>query len=132
MNAFRRSMHAWIALLGIIFSQLAMAAHACPALGPVEAHVHAAASGDAAAAPCPDMDSHPADGAAVLCAEHCDPDEQTAGSPQVPDFQPGLFLVHILAPLSVAGAADTCFIHSSLRARSTSPPPLWRTGRLRI
>jgi hypothetical protein len=132
MKAFRRSIYAWIALVGVIFSQLAVAAYACPVLNPLDELAHAMAASAAPATPCAEMDMHQVPGDAALCAEHCDQDKQSVGSPQVPDFQPGLFLVHVLAPMSVSDSAGASFIQASLLARSTSPPPLWRTGRLRI
>lgn len=132
MKVHRRSICAWIALVGFIFSQLAVAAYACPVLNPLDELAHEMTASAAPATPCAEMDMHQVPGDAALCAEHCDQGKQSVGSPQVPDFQPGLFLVHFLTPLSLADVSDASFIQSSLVARSTSPPPLWRTGRLRI
>jgi len=54
MRAFRRSVFAWIALLGILFTQFAVAAYACPSLPHTTSEQTQAAS-DSHGLPCPEM-----------------------------------------------------------------------------
>lgn len=132
MKIYRRSLFAWIALLGIIFSQLAVAAYACPVLNPASASAQMESQRDMAGMPCAEMDRGNDAGQTALCVQHCDQGSQTVGSAQAADFQPALVLLLIVPPLSLSEPAGETHMQASLLARTTSPPPLWRSGRLRI
>jgi len=132
MKAFRRSLFAWIALLGIVFSQLVVSAYACPVQNLSNAPGQMEAMGDMAGMPCAEMDMTVGVEQPALCAQHCDPGQQAAGSVSAPDFHPALFLFLIVPPLRLAEAPSETYVQAPLLARTTSPPPLWRSGRLRI
>jgi hypothetical protein len=132
MTAFRRPLVAWVAMLGIVFSQLAVAAYACPFLslagGPQRMEVMTHGGG----MPCAETGEVADHGQAALCVQHCQPDGQAVGSVSPPDFQPALLLPLVVPMLSLAEDRGASYVQASLLARITSPPPLWRTGRLRI
>ncbi len=141
MTFYRRSLFAWIALLGIIFSQLAVAAYACPVPSPANASVPAVpepSHHEMAGMSCDDMDMAMGGdlstdaGPSALCVQHCDQGKQTVSSIQAPDFQPALFLLMIVPSLDLAQPTGDTTVQASLLTRTTSPPPLWRSGRLRI
>ncbi len=128
MKIFRRSLFAWIALLGIVFSQLAVSAYACPVLSPAGAPAQVESQNDMAGMPCALADTEQP----TLCAQHCDQGNQNIGSTPSVAFQPALFLLLIIPMLTLAEAPGETYVQAPLLARTTSPPPLWRTGRLRI
>lgn len=138
MNIYRRSLFAWIAMLGIIFSQLAVSVYACPVLNPANASAQMHLAHEMSGIQCDDMDMTMAldmesdAGPSALCVQHCDQGNQTVGSALSPDFQPALFLVLIVPPLHLAEIAGETYVQASLLARITSPPPLWHRSRLRI
>lgn len=132
MKVIRHSLFAWIALLGIVFSQLAVAAYACPLLSPANNLEQVDAPTSMAGMPCAERDMQEDVDQAAMCAEHCAQDEHNVGATQPPGFHPALFLVHTVTPPGHEEAAHGSFVHAALLACSTSPPPLWRTGRLRI
>lgn len=120
---------AWWMLLGVFLAQVAVAAYACPQMGmaPIEFATDAAMAED-----CSGSGSKLPAGPSALCLEHC-----TSGQ-QLLDSQPTLDPLHF-APLTLtwvaaiagelpAGAAPA----ASHLARSTSPPPLVLSQRLRI
>ena len=127
MKVFRRSLYAWVALLGIVFSQLAVSAYACPGLNPLNPSKNAAkvmAESEMAGMPCAGMGMADADlEQPALCHQHCDQGNQSVASAQPLDFNPAL---------AQTAAASEPFLQAPPLARSTYPPPLWRTGRLRI
>jgi hypothetical protein len=134
MRAFRRSVFAWIALLGILFTQFAVAAYACPSL-PHTTSEPAQATGDSSGAPCPEMAAHAHagfDAQPDLCNQHCAQDGQASESRLVAAVhQP-------FVPAFVLREAHPCVLAGIRHAqqpellRATAPPPLWRTARLRI
>lgn len=128
MKAFRRSLFAWITLWGIVFSQLAVSAYACPLLNPSNATEKVETKGDMAGMPCAEMDMEQP----TLCVQHCDQGNQAVGSVPAPDFQPALVFLLVVPTLSLAEAPGETYVQASLLARATSPPPLWRSARLRI
>ena len=132
MKVFRRSLFAWIALLGIVFSQLAVSAYACPLQNPASAPAQMESKGDMAGMPCAEMGMAVNVEQPALCAQHCDQGNQAVGSVPAPDFQPALVLLLIVPTLSLVEAPGETHVQAPLLARSTSPPPLWRSGRLRI
>jgi hypothetical protein len=136
MKLFRRPLYAWLALLGFVFSQLAVSAYACPfwsELNPSGGSSPMVADGDMAGMHCAEMGMASTDTpVSALCVQHCDQGNQTVGSPQPLDFQPTLFILPFVPPLSQLEVASELFLQAPLLARAASPPPLWRTGRLRI
>lgn len=132
MKVFRRSLFAWIALLGIVFSQLAVSSYACPVQNPSNTPGAMETTGDMAGMPCAEMDMAVNVEQPALCAQHCDQGKQAVGSVPAPDFQPALFLPLIVPTLRLAEAPSETYVQAPLLARTTSPPPLWRSGRLRI
>lgn len=132
MRVFRRSLFSWIALLGIVFSQLAVSAYACPLLNVSKATEQMAAKDDMAGMPCAEMDMAGNSEQPALCAQHCDQGKQAVGSVPVPDFQPALVLFLIVPTLNLSETPSETYVQAPLLARTTSPPPLWRSARLRI
>jgi len=136
MTFYRRSLFAWIALLGIIFSQLAVSVYACPVLIAGKASVQEPSHHEMAGMSCDemgmDMDMSSDTGPSALCVQHCDQGNQSVNSVQPIDFQPALFLLLIVPSLALLQPTGETFVQASLLARTTSPPPLWRSGRLRI
>ena len=136
MKVFRRPLYAWLALLGIVFSQLAVSAYACPFWGdPSPQHESSVVmdEGDMAGMHCAEMGNTDAGTTpTALCVQHCDQGNQTVGSAHTLDFHPTLVLLPFVAPMSQFQAASESFDLAPLLVSSSSPPPLWRTGRLRI
>jgi hypothetical protein len=132
MKTFRRSLFAWIALLGIVFSQLAVSAYACPLLNVANAPEQMEAKGDMAGMPCAEMDMAGDVEQSALCVQHCDQGNQAVGSVPAPDFQPALVFLLLVPTLSLTEAPSETYVQAPLLARTTSPPPLWRSARLRI
>ena len=136
MKIFRRPLYAWVALLGLVFSQLAVSAYACPfwsELSLSDASPSMVADGDMAGMHCAEMGMASNDTpVSALCVQHCDQGNQTVGSPQPLDFHPTLFILPFVPSLSQLEVASEPFLQAPLLARATFPPPLWRTGRLRI
>ena len=134
MKVFRRSLFAWIALLGIFFSQLAVSAYVCPVENLSNAPGQMKMKGDMAATPCAEMVMAVNVDQPALCAQHCDQGNQAVGFVSAPDFQPTLFLfLFLIVPtLRLAEAPSATYVQALLLARTTSPPPLSRSSRLRI
>lgn len=132
MKVFRRSLFAWIALLGIFFSQLAVSAYVCPVENLSNAPGQMEMKGDMAAMPCAEMVMAVNLDQPALCAQHCDQGDQAVGFISAPDFQPALFLFLIVPTLKLAEAPSATYVQALLLARTTSPPPLSRSSRLRI
>jgi hypothetical protein len=136
MKVFRRSLFAWLALLGILFSQLALATYVCPLLNPSLAMQQMDEMGgmaDMSDVPCAQMDMAVNVDEPAVCASHCDQGSQVVSSTAVLDFQPALvFLLTVPAVRSSEAAPRQTHVQPSLLTRITSPPPLWRSARLRI
>ena len=131
MRFRHRSFVAWIALLGILFSQLALSAYACPQLLPANQPAQMASHGDMpdmAGMPCADMD--PAQ--PLMCAQYGQQGDQTVGSNLAFDFHPVLGLLLVAPTVSQAGTEPESALQAPLLARATSPPPLSSSRRLRI
>lgn len=136
MRAFRRSVFAWIALLGIVFTQLAVAGYACPSSVPATSELALAVDGISGGPPCPEMATRTwAEFDAQqpgLCNQHCATDGQTAETRSVAAVHPTFVLAFVLpAPDSFELAGDEHAQQPEL-LRPTAPPPLWRSRRLRI
>jgi hypothetical protein len=129
MDRSSRRAVAVLAMLGLLFFQFALAAHACslarqptspvvPAAGQTVSHDHCAGALD--------------DGSAALCVAHCGLGDEASGSTASLDAPtPALSGFIVVAP---AGERASAFVLATLRpaARSTSPPPLLLSQRLRI
>jgi hypothetical protein len=133
MKAFRRSLISWIALLGFVYAQLAVSSYACPLLNLPHEPIGVAAMADMAAGmPCAEMDMKKDADQTALCAQYRDRDKRTVGSSETPDLQPALVLFLTVPTRSHSEPAGETCLRAHVLARTTSPPPLWRTGRLRI
>ena len=132
MKLFRRSLVIWIALLGIVYSQLALSAYACPVLNASGAPTQIESHHDMGGMPCAGMETEDDLGLAALCVQHCDQGNQTLSSDRPVQFQPALVFLLNTLPTQASEPDGQAFALSSLMARAASPPPLWRTGRLRI
>jgi hypothetical protein len=121
-----------ISVAAVLFTQLAVAAYACPAVeGP--AAVIAAASADAMRAAMPGCEMN--DGAVTpnLCLQHCqagDQSVQTLPQVAVPAFAAVSLVVVFEPALSDSGHGNAPM--SASPAHAASPPPLIRFGVLRI
>ena len=132
MGVFRKSLFAWIALLGIVFTQLALSAYACPLLAAPGGQQTAEMSADMAGMPCAEMGTKKEAGPSALCVQHCDQGHQSVSSIQVPDFQPALVLFLVLPSLASFEPAYAVDLRTEPLVRTASTPPYLRTGRLRI
>ncbi len=132
MKAFRQSLFAWIALLGIVFSQLAVSAYACPMLASAGQAQRMDMASDMAGMPCASMGAEKKSDPSPLCVQHCDQGHQSVSSLQTPDFHPALVLFLVVPPVGDLDHAGADFLQAQLPAIDSSPPPLLRTGRLRI
>ena len=132
MKIFRKSLFAWIALLGIVFSQLALSAYACPLLATPGGQQTAEISADMAGMPCAEIGVKKEAGPSALCVQHCDQGHQSVSWVQVPDFQPTLVLFLVLPSLDPVESTYTVDFRTEPLFRTASTPPFLRTGRLRI
>ena len=132
MKVFGRPLYAWIALLGIVFSQLALSAYACPLLLAPLGQPITKVSVDTASVPCADMGMQKDAGEPALCVQHCDQGHQSVSTTQLPDFQPALVLFLVLPSLASIAPAYTVDLRTEPSVRTASTPPFLRTGRLRI
>lgn len=99
-----RTLTALLALISLLFMQLAVAAHACQVAQPVvmQAALHVAAADMPG---CAMMDSGKSDGqAASLCHEHCAPAGQSLDRTPAPDVTP---FFPLLLPQCVERIADS-------------------------
>lgn len=132
MRVFRKSLYAWIALLGIVFSQLALSAYACPLQAVPGEQQAAEMSADMAGMPCAEMGMKKEVGPSALCVQHCDQGNQSVSTVQAPDFQPALVLFLVLPSLASVESAYSVDSRIEPLVRTASTPPFLRTGRLRI
>jgi hypothetical protein len=132
MKVFRKSLYAWIALLGIVFSQLALSAYACPLLAAPGGQQTVEMSADMVGMPCAEMGMMKEVGPSALCVQHCDQGHQSVSSVQVPDFQPALVLFLVLPSLASVEPSYAVDLRTEPLVRTASTPPFLRTGRLRI
>jgi len=116
----------------VLFTQLAVAAYACPAVeGP--AAVIAATSADAMRAAMPGCEMNDNTGSPNLCLQHCqagDQSVQTLPQVAVPAFAAVSLIVVFEPALSEAGRGNALL--PAPPAHAVSPPPLIRFGVLRI
>lgn len=117
-----RFLTALVALFGMLFMQLAVAAYACPGLSSGSGSVTMAAD----ASPMQSMPGcdQPDPAKPALCHAHCQDGKSSLDKPDVPVVSPATVMVStILTPLQpllparVAGAEPPSFLH-----RITAPP----------
>lgn len=118
--------------MGIVFSQLAVASHACPELTPSAAIKQMKAMDDMAGMPCADAGMAEKVQQPALCAQHCDQGNQTVGAAQPTDFHPALVLLLVLQVPHNRGLTWPFERSGAAACTRRIIPPLWRTGRLRI
>jgi hypothetical protein len=123
-----RLLSAWVALLGILFSQMVLSAYACPQLLPANVPAQMESHGDMVGMPCAGMDSEQP----VLCEQYGQQGHQSVGSNSPFDFHPVLGLLFVAAASNPDAGLPMFDLRSSLLARAASPPPLLRSQRLRI
>ena len=114
-----RSLAAFLALVGVLFSQLALATYACP--GAQEMALAAVAVEASKAAP--DCGEGMAESNPALCAAHCQQADQSRDKPATPAV-PAITWVAILPGLAVLMAAPDAVPtgeQPSLLARVTAP-----------
>jgi len=131
MKVRHRPLFAWIALLGFLFSQVALSAYACPMLIGSEAPARMESMepmGEMAGMPCAEHDTEQS----LLCIQHCQQGQQTVGSSPSVHFPPAIVVLFIAPALTPAQELAENHVQAPFLARTTSPPPLWRSGRLRI
>jgi len=128
-----RALHRLVAKIGIaavLFTQLAVAAYACPVLMEPDHNMSArkTAAGHAAMPGCEKADA----GNPNLCLHHCQAGTQSVESaPQLPMLAASPMLLTLVEAVQpVAGFGITAL--SVLAERETSPPPLIRFRVLRI
>lgn len=133
MKLTRRSrfITALVALLNVLFMQLAVAAYACPdlQLGKANQAMSASDAPDGVAMPeCVKIDQDRAN----LCKAHCDIASQSVDtSPHTAIAAPVLPLLAVIAAMNIDGP-NKAFSQSSLLTRVTAPSPSLRFCVLRI
>jgi hypothetical protein len=120
-----RFIAALLAMVSVLFSQLAVAAYVCPSVadgqGQPSLAMMQAMSEHHGASDCEDMD----DTQSSLCRTHCQGDNQTVERPQPPNVSPSIAV--ILVP--EVGSSDVAYRPIQTQAVSfwltrTSSPPL--------
>jgi len=124
-----RVLSSWIALLGILFSQVALSAYACPMLMQANARAGMEPQAEMAGMPC--MEHEREADQALLCIQHCE-NQQTVSASAPVHFPPAIAVLCLAPALSRMQAPALTYVQAPLLAHTTSPPPLWRSRRLRI
>jgi hypothetical protein len=126
MRRAERKKVAWLCLGALLFLQLAVAAHACPA--PMDRGGSISVAPDAKAPHCQGMDQeHP-----KLCEQHCVHDSQSVDTqPHSAVSAPLLVLLAVVIQSDIHFAAGPS-VRDALLATVVDPPPLVRFGVLRI
>lgn len=120
-----RRIAAGIVLSALVFAQLAVAAHACPAL---DTAVEAAQPADAAAPPCHDLEND----RSALCQAHCQDGQQNVNDTQ-PAFAPPRFVPGLIVTIdSAAHNPSQARPNATLLLRFASPPITIRNRCFRI
>ena len=125
-----RSIAAFLALVGVLFSQLALATYACPG---AQAMAMAAVMVQASPA-APDCGEGVAEPKPALCAAHCQQADQALDKPAAPAV-PAISWVAMLPGLTVLEVAPDVAPPGeqlSLLARATAPPLAVRHCCLRV
>ena len=119
-------------IAAVLFTQLAVAAYACPAVEGPASVIATVIADDAMHAAMPDCEMT-GNGNPNLCLQHCqagDQSVQTLPHVAVPAFAAVSALIILDPAPMLTGDNDVAI--SALPARVTSPPPLARFGVLRI
>ena len=127
-----RNLIAQVTIAVVLFTQLAVAAYACPAVEGPAAVIATLIADDTMHAAMPDCEMT-GTGNPNLCLQHCqagDQSVQTLPHVPVPAFAAVQILV-VLEPVQPQIALGSSVV-SALPERVTSPPPLVRFGILRI
>ena len=120
-------------IAAVLFTQLAVAVYACPAVEGPAAVIATVIADDAMHAAMPGCEVNGNDNP-NLCLQHCqagDQSVQTMPHVEVPAFAAVSALVAVLDPVALRTGSGIAVV-SALPARVTSPPPLVRFGFLRI
>ena len=128
-----------MALLGLLFSQVALSAYACPLLMGPDEPAGIQSHAEMAGMPCAEherarMQAHEGerqDDQSLLCIQHCQ-DQQTISASETVPFPPVIAVLSIAPALTLSQQPALAHVQAPFLARTTSPPPLWRSGRLRI
>lgn len=116
-----------VAVLSMLFTQLAVAAYACPA-GPDSQMATRMAMADMA--DCPEMEAQ----RSGLCQAHCDGSHQSLDKPGAPHVQPFVSgeLSAVVQLRAVIAPTRTALARPLLSARSAAPPLIIRNCCFRI
>ena len=128
IRAFQRLV-AKIGIAAVLFTQLAVAAYACPALTGADDSMPAAMADDMQAAmlSCEELDvSNP-----NLCLQHCQAGSQSMQTTQLSIPPAATIRLTVLEPVQPVSSLGTTTL-SVLAEREISPPPLIRFHFLRI
>lgn len=118
--------------MGIVFSQLALSAYACPLLTTLGGQQTTEMAADMEGMPCAEMGVKQEAGRSALCVQHCDQGHKSVSSVQVLDFQPALVLFLVLPSLASFAPSYEVDLRTEPLVRTASTPPYLRTGRLRL
>lgn len=130
MNRVLRRLVARIAIAGVLFAQMAMAAYALPPPGAGAAAVAPGAPVDAARAHCDGMPATPASAPANVCEVHC---TDGAVLPVAPDLPPVVLDALPAAPLALGAlGCSNDRGQTFLAALAGAPPPSLEFCRLLI
>lgn len=126
-----RRLAAIVGIAALLFSQMAVAAYACPEKAHAGGGAYATAADEmhAAMPGCGERDSNSEN--VNLCQQHCQAGSQAVQtSPQTlpPAVLASTTVIELPQPVAASGIVAV----STLPERSTSPPPLLRFGVLRI
>ena len=129
-QAFKRLI-AKTSVAAVLFTQLAVAAYACPAVDSPAALISAAVAGDMQTAmPGCEMSGS---GNSNLCLQHCQTGDQSAQvAPQASILAVAATSALLVIEPALPQANFRVAVLSALPERETSPPPLIRFGVLRI
>ena len=118
-------------VLGLVFSQLMVAAYACSKLdGGAVVQVQAVTE----VVPCDQMNMDEVAQAdePLRCLEHCKYGQQNVGSAVPADLPAGVLLALFEAPPLIVTEPPAPLVQASLLARATAPPQYARSQRLRL
>ena len=108
-----------VAVISLLFTQLALASYVCPGTAPASTPMAAAAAGMAGMDNCPSMDrAQPS-----LCHSHDKTEKQSLDKPNVPQVQPfvpagpAVVVLFLDSPTPPPAPVDNAFL-----VRATAPP----------
>jgi hypothetical protein len=109
-----RFIAALLTIFSLLFTQLAVAAYACPASNAAAM----SAMGDMAGCQAMDMDQQ------GLCAAHCDPGHQSLDTPGAPHVQPFVAAALAVVLISAHAQQPAAALPDAYRLTRTTAPPL--------